>query len=317
MVSIIIPNYNKFNYIEETINCLKSQSINLWECIIIDDNSTDGSLELIQNLILDDFRFKIIENKINKGACFCRNQGIKAASSEYIIFLDADDYLMNDCLNKRIIKLNDNIYSDFLVFPTGTFKKKIGDCDIIWNNFNGNHLNRFLAHDLPWLICSVIWKKSFLKKIGGFDESYPRLQDVALHTKALKFHNVNYSVFSELNPDSFYRIDSKRISDKFDFLMKDINAKTIFIQKMNLEFPSNKFLKGTYFESFVNILVYYRRNEITSKQFYKLVNKVLITNYPLNFGFLDLVLMKTYIILGSFKIYFRGMNKLFKTLLIK
>ena len=99
--------------------------------------------------------------------------------------------------------------------------------------------------------------------------------------------------------------------------MKDINAKTIFIQKMNLEFPSNKFLKGTYFESFVNILVYYRRNEITSKQFYKLVNKVLITNYPLNFGFLDLVLMKTYIILGSFKIYFRGMNKLFKTLLIK
>lgn len=317
MVSIIIPNYNKFNYIEETINCLKSQSINLWECIIIDDNSTDGSLELIQNLILDDFRFKIIENKINKGACFCRNQGIKAASSEYIIFLDADDYLMNDCLNKRIIKFNDNIYSDFLVFPTGTFKKKIGDCDIIWNNFNGNHLNRFLAHDLPWLICSVIWKKSFLKKIGGFDESYPRLQDVALHTKALKFHNVNYSVFSELNPDSFYRIDSKRISDKFDFLMKDINAKTIFIQKMNLEFPSNKFLKGTYFESFVNILVYYRRNEITSKQFYKLVNKVLITNYPLNFGFLDLVLMKTYIILGSFKIYFRGMNKLFKTLLIK
>ncbi len=317
MVSIIIPNYNKFNYIEETINCLKSQSINLWECIIIDDNSTDGSLELIQNLILDDFRFKIIENKINKGACFCRNQGIKAASSEYIIFLDADDYLMNDCLNKRIIKFNDNIYSDFLVFPTGTFKKKIGDCDIIWNNFNGNHLNRFLAHDLPWLICSVIWKKSFLKKIGGFDESYPRLQDVALHTKALKFHNVNYSVFSELNPDSFYRIDSKRISDKFDFLMKDISAKTIFIQKMNLEFPSNKFLKGTYFESFVNILVYYRRNEITSKQFYKLVNKVLITNYPLNFGFLDLVLMKTYIILGSFKIYFRGMNKLFKTLLIK
>ena len=114
-------------YIEETINCLKSQSINLWECIIIDDNSTDGSLELIQNLILDDFRFKIIENKINKGACFCRNQGIKAASSEYIIFLDADDYLMNDCLNKRIIKFNDNIYSDFLVFPTGTFKKKIGD----------------------------------------------------------------------------------------------------------------------------------------------------------------------------------------------
>lgn len=317
MVSVIIPNYNKFKYLEETINCLKSQSLNLWECIIIDDNSTDGSLELIKNLTDDDFRFKIIVNKINKGACFCRNQGIKAASSEYIIFLDADDYLHNDCLHKRIIKFHDNPSADFLVFPTGTFKKKIGDCEIIWNKFDGNHLNRFLAHDLPWLICSVIWKKSFLKIIGGFDESYPRLQDVALHSNALKFHNVNYSVFSEVNPDSFYRIDSKRISDKFEFLMKDINGKTLFIQKMNSEFPNNKFLKGTYFESLVNILVFYRRNEISKKQFFKLVKKVLNTNYPSNFGFLDLVLIKTYIILGSLKLYFKGMNKLFKTLLIK
>lgn len=317
MISIIIPIYNKEKFITETIKSIFFQNYKDWECIIIDDNSTDGSLELIQNLTVEDNRFQIIENKINKGACFCRNQGIKSASSEYIIFLDADDYLLNDCLNKRLIKFNDNPSADFLVFPTGTFKNKIGDSEMVWNKFNGNHLNRFLAHDLPWLICSVVWKKSFLKKIGGFDESYPRLQDVALHTKALKFHNVHYLVYSELSPDSFYRIDSKRITDKFDFLMKDINGKTLFIQKMNLEFPSNKFLKGTYFESLVNILVYYRRNEITKKQFNKLVNKAIHSDYASNFGFLDFMLMKTYIILGNSKLYFKGMNKLFKTLLIK
>ena len=50
---------------------------------------------------------------------------------------------------------------------------------------------------------------------------------------------------------------------------------------------------------------------------FKLVKKVLNTDYPSNFGFLDLVLIKTYIILGSLKLYFKGMNKLFKTLLIK
>ena len=317
MISIIIPIYNKEKFITETIKSIFFQNYKDWECIIIDDNSTDGSLKLIQNLTVEDNRFKIIENKINKGACFCRNQGIKSASSEYIIFLDADDYLLNDCLNKRLIKFNDNPSADFLVFPTGTFKNKIGDSEMVWNKFNGNHLNRFLAHDLPWLICSVVWKKSFLKKIGGFDESYPRLQDVALHTKALKFHNVHYLVYSELSPDSFYRIDSKRITDKFDFLMKDINGKTLFIQKMNLEFPNNKFLKGTYFESLVNILVYYRSNEITNKQFNKLVNKAIHTDYASNFGFLDFMLMKTYIILGNSKLYFKGMNKLFKTLLIK
>ena len=99
--------------------------------------------------------------------------------------------------------------------------------------------------------------------------------------------------------------------------MKDIKGKTLFIQKMNLEFPSNKFLKGTYFESLVNILVYYRRNEITKKQFNKLVNKAIHSDYASNFGFLDFMLMKTYIILGNSKLYFKGMNKLFKTLLIK
>ena len=317
MISIIIPIYNKEKFITDAIKSIFFQNNKDWECIIIDDNSTDGSLKLIQNLTAEDNRFKIIENKINKGACFCRNQGIKSASSEYIIFLDADDYLLNDCLNKRLIKFHDNPTADFLVFPTGTFKNKIGDSEMIWNKFNGNHLNRFLAHDLPWLICSVVWKKSFLKKIGGFDESYPRLQDVALHTKALKFPNVNYLVYSKLSPDSFYRIDRKRITDKFDFLMKDIKGKTLFVQKMNLEFPSNKFLKGTYFESLVNILVYYRSNEITKKQFNKLVNKAIRTDYASNFGFLDFMLMKTYIILGSSKLYFKGMNKLFKTLLIK
>ena len=142
-------------------------------------------LSSLKNLTDDDFRFKIIVNKIKKGACFCRNQGIKAASSEYIIFLDADDYLHNDCLHKRIIKFHDNPSADFLVFPTGTFKKKIGDCEIIWNKFDGNHLNRFLSSRSPAHMFAI-WKVIF-KIIGGFDESYPRLQDVALHSNALKF----------------------------------------------------------------------------------------------------------------------------------
>ena len=317
MSSIIIPVYNKSEYIETTLNSLKNQSFNQWECIIIDDNSSDSSLDKIHCYLQSDLRFKIIKNDINRGACYCRNQGIKLARGKYIMFLDADDYISNNSLKNRVSKFKELTDTDFLVFPTGTFKKSIGDSSMIWNNFKGNHLNRFLAHDLPWVICSVIWKKSFLKKIGGFDETYPRLQDVALHTKALIFHNVNYLVFSEHNPDSFYRIDSNRISNKFEFLLKDINGKILFIQKMNLDFPSNKFLKGTYFESLVNILVYYRRNELTKKQFYKLVNKVIHTDYASNLGLFDFMLIKTYIILGSSKLYFKGMNKLFKTLLIK
>ena len=317
MISIIIPVYNKSEYIETTLNSLKNQSFNEWECIIIDDNSSDSSLDKIHSYLQSDLRFKIIKNDVNRGACYCRNQGIKLAKGKYIMFLDADDYISNNCLKNRVSKFKELTDFDFLVFPSGTFKKSIGDSSMIWNNFKGNHLNRFLAHDLPWVICSVIWQKSFLKQIQGFDETFPRLQDVELHVKALKCNNINYTVFSESNPDSFYRIDRNRISDKFDFLMKDIDGKILFLLKMNREFPNNKFLKGTYFESLVNVSFFYKRNEINKKEYNQLLDMVLENEFGSKLGFYDFLILKIYIILGYFKIYFKGMNKLFKTLLIR
>ena len=59
MISIIIPVYNKSEYIEITLNSLKNQSFNEWECIIIDDNSSDSSLEKIHSYLQNDLRFKI------------------------------------------------------------------------------------------------------------------------------------------------------------------------------------------------------------------------------------------------------------------
>ena len=66
MISIIIPNYNKSLYLEETIESIKKQTVQVWECIIIDDNSSDNSLEIINKLTLNDKRFIIISKKTNK-----------------------------------------------------------------------------------------------------------------------------------------------------------------------------------------------------------------------------------------------------------
>ena len=316
MISIIIPVFNKSRYVEMTLNSIQTQTFDNWECIIIDDNSTDASFEVIQNLIKGDFRFKILKNDINRGACYCRNQGLSAANNDYIIFLDADDYLFIDCLKKRLNKFNDKPSADFLVFPTGTFQKKIGDCEMIWNNFLGNHLNRFLAHDIPWVICSVIWKKSFLKNIGGFDELFPRLQDVELHTKALSFTK-NYYVFQDSNPDSFYRIDDRRIIDMLKFLQNDIDGKILFIKKMNNKYPNNRFLKGTLFESLSNVLLFYRKDHILQNDFKKLIKKVLSIEYTSKLGNFDFFVLRVYVFLGYYKVYIKGMNKIFKSLLIR
>jgi glycosyltransferase involved in cell wall biosynthesis len=159
MVSVIIPNYNKSKYVKETILSVLNQDYKDWECIIIDDFSSDNSVSVISNLIKNEKRFHLMKNSSNYGANFSRNIGLKKSKGDFVMFLDADDILSPNCLSLRLDKLLCENDLDFGVFPIGTFHNNIGDDEFVWNNFSGVHLDRFLYHDLPWLICSVIWKK--------------------------------------------------------------------------------------------------------------------------------------------------------------
>lgn len=91
-VSIIIPVYNVEKYIERCIQSILSQTSNEWEAIIVNDGSTDDSLNIIHGLIGKDPRFRVI-NKSNGGAASARNVGLEEARSEYITFVDSDDSL--------------------------------------------------------------------------------------------------------------------------------------------------------------------------------------------------------------------------------
>ena len=102
MISIIIPNYNKSQFLAETINSVKKQTYDNWEAIIIDDCSSDNSVDIIEKLISNDNKFSLKVNFSNKGANYSRNLGIKEAKGDFIIFLDSDDILSNDCLKNRI-----------------------------------------------------------------------------------------------------------------------------------------------------------------------------------------------------------------------
>lgn len=98
-VSVIIPMYNVENYIEECINSVQNQSLKDIEIVVVDDMSTDGSLQIIKKIAQDDVRIHILSTNKNSGAGFARNLGIKAANGEYCIFMDADDFYYDDkCL---------------------------------------------------------------------------------------------------------------------------------------------------------------------------------------------------------------------------
>ena len=322
MISIIVPNYNKSEFISETIVSVICQKYKDWELLIIDDNSTDNSWLIIQSFAGNNNKIKCyLSNSGNAGGSVCRNIGLKHSIGDYILFLDSDDVLLNNCLESRFALFQRFSKLDFLVFPMGTFYEKYGDSNSVWNNFKGNHLKNFLAHNLPWAITMVLWKRNTLNELNGFNTDFLRLQDVELHTRAL-IHGCCYQVFT-IKPDCLYRINENRIkSNYFDFLDKKVvgvNRYLYFFNLLLIKKEKNTFLrylKGTLFMMISEIYASYflKKINLNEKQqlIFNLYNK---RNCVLKLTFLDKLILKFYMFLSDFNIRFKGLNYITKKLL--
>ncbi len=127
-IDIIVPNYNKGPFISKCINSIIDQSYKNWFLYIIDDASNDDSIKFLKN-------YKSLANinliflKKNKGPHFCRNLGIRKSKSDYISFLDSDDYWQSSKLEEQIkfmMKNNyDFTYSDYISFVENSNSKPI------------------------------------------------------------------------------------------------------------------------------------------------------------------------------------------------
>jgi glycosyltransferase involved in cell wall biosynthesis len=96
-VSIIIPAFNAAAHIDETLDSVRQQTYANWECIIVNDGSTDNSRETIQAFIKDDPRFKLIDIP-NSGVCAARNTAVRYAEGTYLFPLDSDDRIAPSCI---------------------------------------------------------------------------------------------------------------------------------------------------------------------------------------------------------------------------
>ncbi len=110
LVLIIMPNYNCERFIEETLNSVINQTYTNWELLIIDDCSTDKSVEIIKAFIEKDERIKLLVNEQNSGAAASRNRALREAKGKWIAFLDSDDLWTADKLEKQIGFMEENGY---------------------------------------------------------------------------------------------------------------------------------------------------------------------------------------------------------------
>ena len=124
LFSIIIPSYNVKKYIGQCIQSILSQSFKNFELIIVDDGSTDGTMDIIKDYSSRDDRIKLLE-KEHSNAGDARNLALKVATGEWLVFIDADDYVDNHLLEKIKILLDD-LSCDLISFGANYFDEECG-----------------------------------------------------------------------------------------------------------------------------------------------------------------------------------------------
>jgi glycosyltransferase involved in cell wall biosynthesis len=185
MVSIIIPSFNKGRFVEATVRSALDQGPGV-EVVVVDDASTDGSIALLRSLRAEHPSMRLIELDRNRGGSYCRNRGLHESTGEFIIFLDADDLLMPGSAERRMRVAADIPEHDLWVFPMLVFRGSPRDVVDRWVPRPGPHLRHFLSHRMDWQTMQPLWRRQFLVELGGFDESFVRLQDPELHVRALQ-----------------------------------------------------------------------------------------------------------------------------------
>jgi len=101
-ISVIMPVYNRAEFIGEAIQSILSQTYKNFELIIIDDASTDNTLKVISEFTDDDDRILLLKNKKNEGVAATRNRGIEIAKGEFIAFMDSDDISLPQRFEKQV-----------------------------------------------------------------------------------------------------------------------------------------------------------------------------------------------------------------------
>lgn len=220
-VSVVIPCYNAERWVGRAIDSVLAQEGVTVEVIVIDDGSTDGSVDVLRR-----YEGRIHwETGPNRGACAARNRGLALARADYIMFLDADDYVEGPFLCAAVDNMRarcaDIAYGCIETEVAGKRKPYCLQADEDATSV----MRAFLTHGFvpP---CGTVWSKQHLEQLGGWKEGLRRHQDYELAFRALSTAP-NIAIFSSGRGIYFQHDIGTRISSKTDVETVKDQAETI------------------------------------------------------------------------------------------
>jgi glycosyltransferase involved in cell wall biosynthesis len=188
-VCIIIPTYNRASFLEETITSIQNQTFTDWECIIVDDGSTDDSLALLKKIEKEDPRIKVMQRPthLKKGGNTCRNIGLDHAQGMYIQFFDSDDLMKEDMLQQKVAMLQSQT-CDYVISKTESFQHP-DPLEIInkqdhyytFDTYPINHKN-YVTQKVNWLTPDFMGIATLFETLR-FNDKLPSGQEYNLFSK--------------------------------------------------------------------------------------------------------------------------------------
>ena len=187
LVSVLIPTFNREELVERAVMSVLNQTYENLECLVIDDASTDKTLEVLKSI--DDKRLKVISLESNRGVSYARNTGFQQASGDYIALLDSDDEWLRDKLEKQLPLLNEYplVHGEEIWIRNG---KRVNQKKV-HKKSGGNIFERCLHLCLISPSASIM-RRELYKEMNGFREDFPVCEDYELWLRVTCKYDVGF-----------------------------------------------------------------------------------------------------------------------------
>jgi glycosyltransferase involved in cell wall biosynthesis len=186
--SIIIPAHNRPELLAEAVASCLAQTLGGVEVVVVDDGSDSDLRAGLRNACdaaCGGGKVRLVR-QARRGANIARNRGVAEATGQFIQFLDSDDLLHPEKLEKQTPLLQTDPHLDMALCLEEWFQHEIGDMGLLWNKPNAQpELDRFAWNDGVFNVASPLWRRSALEKIGPWDARLTCWQDWEFHVRAL------------------------------------------------------------------------------------------------------------------------------------
>jgi glycosyltransferase involved in cell wall biosynthesis len=178
MVSVVIPTWNRVRFVREAISSVTAQSFADWELIVVDDGSTDETLETLGKL--QDLRIRLIATPHSGSAATARNRGIEAARGKWIAFLDSDDLWTPEKLQVQLDALAQAgagwCYCDYCLIDEQGKDDPLARSG--FRPFNGRIIEQLLLEQTAACINTLLIRRDLVEQVGRFDETLAYYEDM-------------------------------------------------------------------------------------------------------------------------------------------